>query len=1037
MFGKRETKFERAGGFGFDALNTPTSIIKTFSISNKILPFSKLNKSIDERPYAEVVLFGNTVQGLLDSGSEVTLVGQGLVKLINNVRVEFLPTSAIIKTADGTQHLVKSSINLPITYCGIKKNIIALYTPSLPVDIILGIDFWSLYNIKPVICNVIEEVKIPPVSVEHDLSISQMEILNSILGKMPFSKGGKLSKTHWVEHVIDTGEAKPIKQRHYIVSPFIQKSINEEIDRLLALDVIEPCANSPWSNPVVAVKKPSGKIRICLDARKLNNVTVKDAYPQQQINRILGRLAGTNILSSIDFSDAFLQVPLAVESRPKTAFAISGRGFFMYKRMAFGLCNSGATLCRLVDEVIGCDLEPNVFVYLDDIIIATETLDHHFEILQILSERIQKAGLTISSEKSKFCTRELNYLGYIISKEGIRPNQKKVEAILNYPEPKNIKDVRRLLGMAGWYRRFIKDFAIIAAPLSNLLKKSKEKFSWNDEAKMAFESVKKILTSEPVLTNANYEQPFIIQCDASDFGIGAVLVQGEGKEERIVAYMSQKLSSAQRKYQTTERECLAVLMAIEKFRPFIEGTKFTVVTDHASLLWLQNLKDPSGRVGRWALRLQAYDFNLVHRKGKFMVVPDALSRAVETVDVQLFSKDLDPWYSKLMDGIVNNAEKFPHFKMKNNVIYKYCAGRSTLQSFSPEWKIVVPTGCRNSVMEANHDNPLCAHGGYYKTFERIRKDYFWPLMQNDIREYIRKCETCKATKPTNEIQVTPMGNQRTADRPWQMLFIDFVGPFPKSKKGFSYILVAVDGFSKYVHIFPLRKATSGTAIEMLENRIFLSHGVPEILISDNGSQFTSAEFNKFLDKYNVKKWLTARYHPQANAAEAANKTVETAIRAYIKDTNSHKCWDENLQKIACAMNSSVHTSTKFSPYFINFGQHMMTSGNEYGTQFENKTRIEDNELKKIRAMVKKNLQSTYDVSKKKYDLRTRPIQYDVGDVIWKQNFTQSDASKNISAKLCPRYTKCVVKKKLGSNTYRLADENGKILGDFNTRVLKK
>lgn len=301
----------------------------------------------------------------------------------------------------------------------------------------------------------------------------------------------------------------------------------------------------------------------------------------------------------------------------------------MYKRMAFGLCNSGATLCRLIDDVIGCDLEPNVFVYLDDIIISTETLDEHFKILKILGERISKAGLTISVEKSRFCTKELNYLGYVVTKEGIRPDNKKIEAILNYPQPKNVRDVRRLLGMAGWYRRFIKNFAIITAPLSDLLKKSKTKFNWGNKAENSFKNLKILLTSEPILANPNYDLPFIIQCDASDFGVGAVLVQGVGDVEKIVAYMSQKLSAAQRKYQTTERECLAVLMAIDKFRPYIEGTNFTVVTDHASLLWLQNLKDPAGRVGRWALRLQSYDFKLVHRKGKFMVVPDALSRSVE------------------------------------------------------------------------------------------------------------------------------------------------------------------------------------------------------------------------------------------------------------------------------------------------------------------------------------------------------------------------------------------------------------------------
>lgn len=386
-----------------------------------------------------------------------------------------------------------------------------------------------------------------------------------------------------MEHRIDTGDAQPIKQRHYIVSPYVQKEVNAEIDRLLKLEVIEACEPGAWSSPIVVVRKNSGKVRLCLDAQKLNDVTKKDAYPQQQINRILGRLAGTKVLTSIDFSDAFLQVPLEAESQPKTAFAVSGRGFFKYKRMAFGLCNSGATLCRLVDQVVGCDLEPSVFVYLDDIIVATKTFEEHVSILAKLAERIAAAGLTISVEKSRFCMKSLKYLGYVVCEEGIRPDPDKIAPISDYPVPKTVKDIRRLMGLAGWYRRFIPNFASVTAPISNMLKKGRTKIEWTAEAQQALEYIKVALTSSPVLANPDYSVPFIIQADASDVGMGAILVQGEGDDEKVIAYWSQKLTAAQQKYQTTERECLAVISAIEKFRPYVERAEFTVITDHASL----------------------------------------------------------------------------------------------------------------------------------------------------------------------------------------------------------------------------------------------------------------------------------------------------------------------------------------------------------------------------------------------------------------------------------------------------------------------
>ena len=415
---------------------------------------------------------------------------------------------------------------------------------------------------------------------------------------------------------------------------------------------------------MISVKKPNGNVRLCLDARKLNAVTEKDAYPQQQINRILVQLHGTRFLSAIDFSDAFLQVELDEQSRPKTAFSISGKGYFAYSRMPFGLCNSGATLCRLVDQVLGCDLEPHVFVYLDDIIVATDTFEKHLNILKIISERLTKANLSISLDKSRFCMQELNYLGYIIGQDGIRPNPEKTASIHSYPKPKNMKDVRRLLGMAGWYRRFIPNFSTITAPLTELIKKGK-KFEWSDRAENALEDVKKALVSEPVLANPDYEQPFTIQTDASDLGMGGVLVQGEGKGcEKVIAYMSSKFSSAQRKYTTTERECLAVITAIEKFRQYIEGTKFKVVTDHASLLWLKNLKDPSGRLCRWALRLQPYDFEFIHRRGTQMAVADALSRAIESIDIAQFPNAKDSWYSSMINKKSRKWQIFGHILSK-------------------------------------------------------------------------------------------------------------------------------------------------------------------------------------------------------------------------------------------------------------------------------------------------------------------------------------------------------------------------------------
>lgn len=368
----------------------------------------------DQRYHAAVEISGVNFVGLLDSGAEVTVAGPRFQSMLAEGKIVSRPSAYTIRTADGTLHTTVDALSLPISYCGVTHTIEAPLLPSLKRDLVLGIDFWQKFNIKPAVVDVgsIEAEKCVNVSENMELSEYEASRLNEVLKKMPFCKPGTLSKTSLTKHVINTGDARPIKQTQYIISPYVQKDVHAEIDRLLSIGAIFPCS-SPWNNKVIAVHKPTGKIRLCIDARKLNALTIKDAYPQPQLNRILGQLSGTQILSSIDFSDAYHQVELDEDSKLKTAFSVSGKGFFAYARMPFGLCNSGATLCRLVDQVLGCDLEPHVFVYMDDVIIATQTIEHHLQLLAVIAKRLSDAGLTISPEKSRFCMKRLKYLGHI------------------------------------------------------------------------------------------------------------------------------------------------------------------------------------------------------------------------------------------------------------------------------------------------------------------------------------------------------------------------------------------------------------------------------------------------------------------------------------------------------------------------------------------------------------------------------------------------------------------------------------------------
>ena len=587
-----------------------------------------------------------------------------------------------------------------------------------------------------------------------------------------------------------------------------------------------------------------------------------------------------------------------------------------------------------------------------------------------------------------------------------------------------------------WYRRFILNFSTITAPLSELTKKGR-KFEWSDITEEALQNIKNALVSDPVLANPDYERTFVIQTDASDLGMGGVLVQGEGKgNEKVVAYMSE-FTSAQRKYSTTERECLAVITAIEKFRQYIEGTKFKVITDHASLLWLKNLKDPTGRLCRWALRLQPYDFEFIHRKGTQMAVADALSRAVDVVDISLFSELNDSWYNSLFKKVSENPQNHTSYRIERGVLYKNCFKKRHILGSGSKLKIVVPENQRTLVIEQCHNPPLSAHFGFHKTLEKVQRDYYWPKSNANVRDFIRNCEICKAIKPSNQIHKAPMGNFREPLRPWHMIYLDFIGPFPRSKTGNSYILTVVDSFSKFVHAHPLRLATSKQLIKFLRNNVFLIFGVPEIVVSDNGSQFVSNDFQNFLKEYSVRFWPVARYHPQANAAEAANKTLEISVRAYVKDNQDHREWDKYIPEIACAMNSSVHTSTKFTPYYINFGQHMFTSGREYHDKIlEDDGVNSENKFEQLRKLVKQNLLKTYQNNKKRYDLRARPVHFENGDIVWKINPGQSNAEKYITSKLLGKI-KCKIKRKIGTSSYELEDLNGKTIGIFSANQICK
>lgn len=391
-------------------------------------------------------------------------------------------------------------------------------------------------------------------------------------------------RTTVLQHVIYSHHSVPIKQRPYRLSPNKQRIVMEQLSDMVNKGIVEP-SNSGWSSPVVLIPKKDGSHRFCVDYRRLNAVTENDAYPLPTIQEILDSLSGATIFSNLDLNSGYWQVAMDPRSKPLTAF-VTPAGLFQFNVMPFGLKNAPASFQRLMETVLG-ELRGRIcLVYLDDIIIYSSSAQQHLTDLQLVFDKLTLAGLTLNLKKCCFCLSRIKFLGHIVTPQGIQADPEKVAAVLNFPTPSSLKEVQRFLGMAGWYHRFVPGFSKVAEPL-NTLKKKGVKFRWTEECQGAFDTLKRFLTSSPVLGHPNFDLHFIVYTDASETGIGAVLTQqtGPGCEE-VLAYASRTLNNAERNYTTTERESLAVVWALEKWQYYLEPKLFTVVTDHVALTWI-------------------------------------------------------------------------------------------------------------------------------------------------------------------------------------------------------------------------------------------------------------------------------------------------------------------------------------------------------------------------------------------------------------------------------------------------------------------
>ena len=462
-----------------------------------------------------------------------------------------------------------------------------------------------------------------------ELTTSQLADLNDLIRVFKDVFSTKPGKTNMIEHHIQTGDTKPIKLPPYRVPQALQAMVRQEIKDMLDLGIIEPSV-SEWAAPIVPILKKDGSLRLCVDYRRLNAISQNNAYPMPRIDDLIDQLGRAQFLSTLDLTRGYWQVPMGKASCHKTAF-VTPAGQFQFTVMPFGLSGAPSTFQRMMD-LLTKDTNDFAAAYLDDLIIFSDTWEHHMQHLTLILQQLRKANLTVKPQKCQLGMAECVYLGHTVGRGVVRPEMSKVEAIQAFTQPTTKKQVRAFLGITGYYRKFIPNYSTLAAPLTDLTKKNRPtQVTWTPECDLAFHELKTYLCTSPVLNSPNFSKQFIVQTDASDRGVGAVLSQYSSDNQiHPVAYFSKKLLPREQRYSTIEKECLAVKLGIEAFRFYLMGRTFNVQTDHRALVWLDRLKDSNSRLSRWSLSLQQYHFTVTHRPGVNNGNADALSRCSQT-----------------------------------------------------------------------------------------------------------------------------------------------------------------------------------------------------------------------------------------------------------------------------------------------------------------------------------------------------------------------------------------------------------------------
>jgi hypothetical protein len=928
------------------------------------------------------------------------------------------------------------------------------------------------------------------IHINPDLTSKQKETITNLVLKHEdaFGLDDKLGNPDFLAEIKIKPDAQPVSSRPYHANPINRKAIDDHLERWTKQGLIEP-SRSPWASPVIVVWR-NGKPRVCIDFREVNKRTIPDEYPLPRQTDILQALQGSQWLSTMDALGGFHNIPVKNEDKEKLAFK-THQGLFQFRRMPLGITNGPAIFQRIMNEVLTEILWLFVLVYIDDIVVYSHTFDEHIVHLDRVLAIIKAAKINLSPKKCFFGYQSLLLLGQKVSRLGMSTHREKVDAIDRLLPPTNIKTLQTFLGMIVYFHLYIPFYAWLISPLFKLLRKDK-KWEWTEEHQNAFEVAKQVLKSSPVLAYGMPGLGYRLYTDASIVGLSGILQQvqpiairdlkhtriyeklksaydakdpppvlyrptAEGMEpirqhqpwnsnfddtivmiERVIAYWSRTLRSAEQNYSVTELEALALDQSLRKFQPYLEGENVVVITDHSALTWSKTFENANRRLMLWGLLYKAYPkIHILHRAGRVNSNVDPLSR-LETRIPNFTDVNRDPGIAIDLqkDQKLQKFEKFKEItyagttvaaaevttlRISADLIQRYLEGyksdsfcrkkvedlKSTINWRIPKSfylndegllyfidatghsRLIVPKTVRNEVLQ-NHDHlDELAHFGAEKTYLKLSRNYYWPNMLKDIKNYVASCDICQKSKPKTHAPYGYLIPIPIPANPWEKIAMDFIPDLPLTKKGNNCVYTITDTLTKELVAEPtVTTLNEKQTAEIFRKEIINKKGVPLDVISDRDPRWRESFWKEVSSTWGASRALTTAHHPQADGAtEVMNRVIEIGLRSFCNENLDN--WDELLPEFVATYNSTPHLGTGYTPFYLNHGREMRQVADILNPQLPDNPIIVEKEGTKIylEALQAARAQASDAIVRAKEDFTTYynkhhlDVEFEIGDKV--------------------------------------------------------